>query len=83
MMLLISLVLVILLYLILDYLYQKYKEDLNNIDEHTVHAQVRMCELERKVNMNEQMIKWLYDQMIKDNIKKDNKQSKEKKGEKK
>ena len=51
------------IYYLLEWLYKEYKEDLNNIDEHTVHAQKRICELERKVMANEQLIKWLCDEV--------------------
>lgn len=69
MILVISIGLIIGMYYLLQWLYNEYKEDLNNIDEHTVHVGVRLSDLERKVNMNEQMINWLWEQVAKEKMK--------------
>ena len=54
-------------YKLLEWLYSKYNNDLNNIDDHTVATRLeltkRINELERKVNMNEQMINWLWEEV--------------------
>ena len=75
--------LVCLLYKLLEWLYNRYKEDINNIDDHTVATRMELTkkinELERKNNMNEQMINWLWEQVAKEKLKEHNK----KKGEKK
>ena len=76
MILVISLVVICLLYKLLEWLYNEYKNDLNNIDEHTVHTHIKISELERKVNMNEQMINLLWEEVAK------KKQKQEKKGNK-
>ena len=74
------LVLVCLLYMLIEWLYNKYKDDLNTIDEHTVASRLdltrRINDLERKVNMNEQMINWLWENVA------EKKQKQEKKGKK-
>lgn len=73
MILVISFIIIIGIYYLLEWLYKEYKEDLNNIDEHTVHAQRRINELERKIMINEQMIKWLCDEVANYKLKKGNK----------
>lgn len=74
------LVLICLLYMLIEWLYNKYKDDLNMIDEHTVASRLdltrRINDLERKVNMNEQMINWLWENVA------EKKQKQEKKGNK-
>lgn len=79
------LVLICLLYMLIEWLYNKYKDDLNTIDEHTVASRLdltrRINDLERKVNMNEQMINWLWEQVGK--AKQKGKEQGKKKGEKK
>ena len=75
--------LICLLYKLLEWLYNRYKEDLNNIDDHTITTRLELTkkinELERKNNMNEQMINWLWEKVAKEKLKEQNK----KKGEKK
>lgn len=82
MILLISIVVIILLYLLLDWLYKEYKNDLEDIDQHTVHVGIRISDLERKVNMNEQMINWLWEQVAKEKNKQKSKEKKSDKNEK-
>lgn len=69
MILLISIVVIIIIYLLLNWLYKEYKQDLEDIDQHTVHVGIRISDLERKVNMNEQMINWLWEQVAKEKAK--------------
>lgn len=65
MILIISLVIICLLYKILEWLYNKYKDDLNEIDNHTVHTQRRIIELEKKVLTLESLVTWLYKEIEK------------------
>lgn len=69
MILLISIILVIVMYYLLNWLYKEYKQDLENIDEHTVSVGVRLTELERKINMNEQMINALWEEVAEKKLK--------------
>lgn len=69
MILLISIIVIIIMYYLLNWLYKEYKQDLEDIDEHTVNVSVRLTELERKINMNEQMINWLWEQVAKEKAK--------------
>lgn len=63
MILVISLIMIIILYKLIEWLYKQYKEDLNNIDDHTIHCQKRIIELEKKVITLESLIKWLYEEI--------------------
>ena len=57
---LISIVIIILLYLCITWLYNRYKEDVLGIDKQLAYHQNKISELERKNKMNEQLIDWLY-----------------------
>ena len=57
---LISIVLIIILYLCINWLYNKYKEDRYELDKQLVHIQIKIGEIERKNKMNEELINWLY-----------------------
>lgn len=82
MILLISLVVVCILYYLLNWLYNEYKNDLGNIDDHTVATRKELTDkindLEKRETMNEQMINWLWEQVAKEKAK----EKKSKKGEK-
>lgn len=82
MILFISLVVVCLLYYLLNWLYNEYKKDLNNIDDHSVATRKELTDkindLEKRESMNEQMINWLWEQVAKEKAK----EKKTKKGEK-
>ena len=71
-------VLICIAYKLLEWLYSKYNDDLNNIDDHTVSTRVeltkRINELEKRLNMSEQMINWLWENVAQ------KKQKQEKKG---
>ena len=54
-----------------------YINDLNNIEEQNTDCHRRLLDLEREVKMNEKMIKWLYDEVVKYEL------EREKKGKKK
>ena len=73
MILLISLVVVCILYYLLNCLYNEYKEDLNNIDNHSVATRKELTDkindLEKRESMNEQMINWLWEQVAKEKAK--------------
>lgn len=73
MILLISLVVVCILYYLLNWLYNEYKSNLENIDDHTVVTRLELSrkikDLERKVNMNEQMINALWEEVAEKKLK--------------
>lgn len=57
---LISIGIIIALYFCITWLYNRYKEDVLGIDKQLAYMQKKVSELERKNNMNEQLIDWLY-----------------------
>lgn len=57
---LISIILIIILYLCINWLYSKYKEDIYELDKQLAHMQIKIGEIERKNKMNEELINWLY-----------------------
>ena len=69
MILLISIIVIIIMYYLLNWLYKEYKNDLENIDEHTLSVSIRLTELERKINMNEQMINALWEEVAEKKLK--------------
>ena len=60
MVILISIIICIILYLCIDYLYKRYKKEMLENEKQFSHMQIKICELERKNKMNEQLIDWLY-----------------------
>lgn len=80
MILLISIIVIIVMYYLLNWLYKEYKQDLEDIDEHTVSVSVRLTELERKNSMNEQMISALWEEVAEKKLKEQ--KAKEKKDKK-
>lgn len=68
------------MYYLLNWLYKEYKQDLEDIDEHTVSVSVRLTELERKNSMNEQMISALWEEVAEKKLKEQ--KAKEKKDKK-
>ena len=57
---LISIIICIILYLSIEYLYKRYKKEMLENEKQFSHMQIKIGEIERKNNMNEQMINWLY-----------------------
>ena len=80
MILLISIIVIIIMYYLLNWLYKEYKQDLEDIDNHTVSVSVRLTELERKNSMNEQMISALWEEVAEKKLKEQ--KAKEKKDKK-
>lgn len=68
------------MYYLLNWLYKEYKQDLEDIDDHTVSVSVRLTELERKISMNEQMISALWEEVAEKKLKEQ--KAKEKKDKK-
>lgn len=62
MVILISLMIII-FYICIEYLYKRYKENNNDNEKQNIHMQKRISELERKNMINEEMIKWLCDEV--------------------
>jgi len=69
---LISIILVIILYLGIKYLYNEYKDVMNDVSSGEIKRvnklNKRIDELERKVMINEKLIDWLYNELAKKNI---------------
>lgn len=65
---LISIILVVVLYLCIYWLYNRYKEDISGIDKQIAHIQKKIGEMERKEMINEKLINWLYDELTRKNI---------------
>ena len=65
---LISIILIIVLYLGIYWLYNRYKDDILGIDKQMSHMQIKISEMERKEMINEKLIKWLYDELTRKNI---------------
>lgn len=79
MIIIISILFIILLYLCLEFIYKRYKEDLNDLEKQNIHMQKKISEMGRKEMINEKLIKWLYDELTRKNllsIEKENKDEK-------
>lgn len=73
------LIFIILLYLCLEFIYKRYKEDLNDLEKQNIYMQKKISEMGRKEMINEKLIKWLYDELTRKNllsIEKENKDEK-------
>ena len=68
MFILISLMIII-LYVCIEYLYKRYKENNNDSEKQSIHMQKRINDLERYNMANEQMINWLCDEVAKFKLK--------------
>mgnify|MGYP003292715043 CR=1 FL=1 len=56
-------IMVIILYICIEYLYKRYKENNNDNEKQSLHMQIRISDLERKNMINEEMINWLCDEV--------------------
>ena len=56
-------IIVIILYICIEYIYKRYKENNNDNEKQSIHMQKRISDLERKNMINEEMIKWLCDEV--------------------
>ena len=62
-------IIVIILYICIEYLYKRYKENNNDSEKQSIHMQKRISDLERYNMVNEQMINWLCDEVAKFKLK--------------
>ena len=62
-------IIVIILYICIEYLYKRYKENSNDNEKQSIHMQKRISDLERYNMVNEQMINWLCDEVAKFKLK--------------
>ena len=65
---LISIILMIILYLGIYWLYNRYKEDILGIDKQMAYIQKKISEMEKDKMINEKLINWLYDELTRKNI---------------
>lgn len=81
MILLISIIVIIVMYYLLNWLYKEYRHDLKNIDDYIGEViNVKLTELERRNNMNEKMISALWEEVAEKKFKEQ--KAKEKKDKK-
>ena len=57
------LIIIIGIYYLLDWLYQRYKNDLKELDDQRIELQLQIRTLNDKIKVQEQLINWLYDNM--------------------
>ena len=55
------LIIIIGIYYLLDWLYQRYKSDLKELDDQRIELQLQIRTLNDKIKVQEQLINWLYD----------------------
>lgn len=65
---LISIILVIILYLGIYWLYNRYKEDIIGVDKQIAYIQKKISEMKRKEMINAKLINWLYDELTRKNL---------------
>lgn len=81
MILAISIIAMVIIYLLLRCVYEEYKKTINDIDDYIGEViNVKLTELERKNNMNEQMINALWEEVAEKKLKEQ--KAKEKKDKK-
>lgn len=59
------LIFIILLYLCLEFIYKRYKEDLNDLEKQNIYMQKKISEIERINTANRELINWLYNELAK------------------